>query len=80
MEWVPAAAWLTKLSIDAAASDMTYDLAVDASGQNQPSRRAAGLEVASADQDDLLDWILGGIAASMLGLGVFTGLVVRKRS
>jgi len=80
MEWIPASAWLTKLSIDAAASDMTYDLAVDASGQNQPSRRAAGLEVASADQDDLLDWILGGIAASMLGLGVFTGLVVRKRS
>ena len=79
MAWVPSSAWLTKLNIDAAASQLTYDLAVDASGQDQPSRRAAGLEIASAD-DDVLDWVLGGIAAAMLGLGVFTGAVVRKRS
>ena len=79
MAWVPSSAWLTKLNIDAAASELTYDLAVDASGQDQPSRRAAGLEIASAD-DDVLDWVLGGIAAAMLGLGVFTGAVVRKRS
>ena len=45
MEWVPQSAWLTKMEIDSAAGDMTFDLAVDASGQGQPSRVAAGLEL-----------------------------------
>jgi hypothetical protein len=80
MAWVPGSAWLTQLSIDAAASELTYDLAVDASGQDQPSWRAAGLEIASEGDDDVLDWILGGVAASILGFGVFTGAVARKRS
>ena len=43
MSWVPATAWLTKLRIDAPASEITYDLAIDVSGQGQPSRLAAGL-------------------------------------
>ncbi len=43
MGWVPEQAWLTKLEIDATAADLKYDLAVDASGQNAPSARAAGL-------------------------------------
>jgi hypothetical protein len=43
MEWVPQNAWLTKLRIDSRAGDLSYDLAVDASGQGQPSRLAAGL-------------------------------------
>ena len=48
MEWVPSSGWLTKLTIDAEAGDLTYDLAVDASGQGTPSRVAAGLAVADA--------------------------------
>jgi hypothetical protein len=43
MEWVPEMAWLTKIRIDAAASQLSYDLAVSANG-SQPSRVAAGLE------------------------------------
>src|SRR2546428_1332324 len=43
MGWVPQSAWLTKIAIDAAASQLTYDLAVDAKGAS-PSRVAAGLE------------------------------------
>jgi hypothetical protein len=43
MEWVPQAGWLTKLRIDSRAADLSYDLAVDASGQGTPSRLAAGL-------------------------------------
>jgi hypothetical protein len=78
MAWVPQTAWLTKLSIDSAASDLQYDLVVDASGQNQPSRVAAGLEVAPTQPDASLDWVLGGVAASMLGFGLFLG-TVRKR-
>jgi hypothetical protein len=79
MAWVPQEAWLTKLNIDAAASDLSYDLAVDASGQGEPSLRAAGLEIAGTN-DTMKDWILGGVAASMLGFGVFVGTVVRRRS
>lgn len=44
MEWVPDSAWLTKLSIDSRAGDLGYDLAVDADGNEKPSRVAAGFE------------------------------------
>jgi hypothetical protein len=43
MGWVPQSGWLTKIAIDASASQLTYDLAVDAKGTS-PSRVAAGLE------------------------------------
>jgi len=43
MEWVPEMAWLTKIGINASASQLTYDLAVSANG-TVPSRVAAGLE------------------------------------
>ncbi len=45
MAWVPQSAWLTKLRIDARAADLTYDLAIDASGSGTPSPVAAGLSV-----------------------------------
>jgi len=45
MEWIPASAWLSKVRIDTAASDLRYDLAIDASGQSTPSRLAAGLDL-----------------------------------
>ncbi|MET0772536.1 MAG: DUF2330 domain-containing protein [Candidatus Limnocylindrales bacterium] len=44
MEWVPERAWLMKLTVDTAAGDLRYDLAVDATGVAGPSRVAAGLE------------------------------------
>ncbi len=47
MGWVPNSAWLTKLAVDSQASDLKYDLAIDASGQAQPSRVAAGLDLPS---------------------------------
>ena len=43
MEWMPAeGAWLTKVGIDAAASDLRFDLAIDATGAGEPSLRDAG--------------------------------------
>ena len=45
MGWVPASAWLTKVGIDAAAPDLKFDLAIDASGANAPSRVMAGLDM-----------------------------------
>ena len=44
MGWVPTSGWLTKVSIDAAATDLTFDLAIDASGAGAPSRVMAGLD------------------------------------
>ncbi len=43
MEWIPDSAWLTKVAVEATASHLTYDLAIDASGANAPSRIDAGL-------------------------------------
>jgi hypothetical protein len=80
MAWVPASAWLTRLNIDATASDLIYDLAVDVRGQNQPSRRAAGLEIAVASADDTLGWIAGGVAASLLVTGAVVGVTTRRQS
>jgi len=46
--WVPASSWLTHLQVDAAPSELTYDLAVDASGADEPSPVAAGLALSRA--------------------------------
>ena len=71
MDWVPEMGWLTKISIDAKASQLTYDLAVSANG-TVPSRVAAGLEApavpsnapASGSNEPL---VLAGIAIAGLG-------------
>jgi hypothetical protein len=42
MGWVPEKAWLTKVAIDAAAPELRFDLAIDATGQGTPSLRDAG--------------------------------------
>jgi hypothetical protein len=74
MAWVPASAWLTKLSIDAPASAMTFDLAVDASGQGEPSRLAAGLEPTRGASNNTVYWVLAAAAAAVMGF------VVARRS
>lgn len=43
MGWVPGSAWLTKVEVDASASNLRFDLAIDASGAGQPSVKDAGL-------------------------------------
>jgi hypothetical protein len=42
MEWVPQAAWLTKVVVASDAGDLGYDLAIDASGAGRPSAIDAG--------------------------------------
>ena len=74
MSWVPASAWLTKLSIDTRVGDLKYDLAVDASGRGVPSPVAAGLTIPlTADGDSPflagLGWgVLLGSIALLVGL------------
>jgi hypothetical protein len=45
MGWIPDSGWLTKLQIDTTAADLGFDLAVDTSGNDNPSRVAAGLDL-----------------------------------
>lgn len=64
MEWVPDGGWLTKVAISAAAPQLTYDLAVDASGQGTPSRVAAGLDLppgSAADDGFATRLVLAGL-------------------
>ena len=48
MAWVPQSAWVTRIGIDTTAGDLIFDLAVDASGRDQPSWVDAGLLMPSA--------------------------------
>ena len=48
MEWVPSSGWLSKIAVDAAAGDLTYDLAIDVSGADSPSLVDAGLALPGA--------------------------------
>jgi len=71
MGWVPEMGWLTKISIDAKASQLTYDLAVSANG-TVPSRVAAGLEAPAtqsnpAPRSNNEPIVLAGIAIAGLG-------------
>ena len=47
MEWIPSSAWLSKLRIDASAAELSFDLAIDASGAGAPSYVDAGLALPS---------------------------------
>ncbi|HUG47968.1 MAG TPA: DUF2330 domain-containing protein [Candidatus Limnocylindria bacterium] len=72
MEWVPANGWLTKIALDGAADQYTFDLAVDASGQGTPSWVAAGLAlpIDSLPWAALLTQALLVLTAIVGGLGL----------
>jgi Uncharacterized protein conserved in bacteria (DUF2330) len=76
MDWVPARGWLTQIRIDAAASQLKYDLAIDASGAGQPSRVDAGFDLPSvlptATESSGLGLALVFVA---LGVAVIGGLM-----
>jgi hypothetical protein len=75
MAWVPASAWLTKLSIDTEAGDLRYDLAVDATGRGEPSPFAAGLQTPLANEDSVWQeswqWAAGAIV--LVGAAALAG-------
>ena len=86
MEWVPESMWLSYLKVDALPSQLTYDLAVDASGAGAPSAEAAGFGFdqpappAAVATDDgstpVLPWALGAVAAVVV---VTAGALVATR-
>lgn len=74
MGWVPDEMWLTYLEVDAAASDLDYDLAISAHENTTPSLAAAGISAPEArivqpPGDNLALWpIAAGLATGGLAL------------
>jgi hypothetical protein len=82
MDWIPASAWLTKVRIDAAAPQLGFDLAIDASGAGVPSRVMAGLDLPNPPvvPDRTLDnlRLVVGILLTVGGIGGIV-LLLRQR-
>ena len=82
MEWIPGSAWLTKVAIDAAAPQLAFDLAIDASGAGAPSRVMAGLDAPATAiaPDRTLDnlRLVVGIVLTVGGIGGIL-LLIRQR-
>jgi hypothetical protein len=79
MGWIPQRAWLTKVAIDAKASDLRFDLAIDASGAGRPSLRDAGFAPfgpAKAPPQELSLWLvlLVGVALAFGAVGWLTAI------
>ena len=78
MEWVPKDGWLTRIAVDAAALQLSYDLAIDASGQGVPSWVQAGFDaptpitvvIESATWTRLLVAAVAALAVLMLVLAL----------
>ena len=81
MEWVPDKAWLTKVEIDAKAPQIGFDLAVDVSGANAPSRVAAGLDLPGATDPTVMAamrWF-AGMAFVSLGVGGVIWMIAKHQ-
>ncbi len=70
MNWVPASAWLTKVVVDASASQLGYDLAVSTTA-TPPSPVAAGLEAPAvplrSQVPEMVGFALAGLALVAIG-------------
>jgi hypothetical protein len=82
MEWVPTSAWLSKVRIDAAAPQLAFDLAIDASGAGQPSRVAAGLDlpgtVAAPDRSADIVRVIVALTFMIAGIGGILFLLIYR--
>jgi hypothetical protein len=81
MDWIPSSAWLTKVGVDGSAAQLSYDLAVDASGAGAPSAVDAGLAMpgtpATPRSVDVARLLL---ALGLAGIGLIgIGLIARAR-
>jgi hypothetical protein len=80
MDWLPRdGMWLSYLRVDSRAGDLTYDLAVDASGAGQPSPRAAGLPSGTSGGGSELFGTALWVAVAILALLGVAGALERRR-
>lgn len=78
MSWVPTSAWLTKIAVDATASQLSYDLAIDASGQGMPSYIQAGFDAPQTIVVESATWTRL-VVASILALVILILVVTFAR-
>ena len=79
MRWLPNdGVWLTYLRVDARAGDLTYDLAIDASGAGQPAPIAAGLDPVATDTNGFGPALW--VALALIAAFVMIGGLERRRS
>jgi uncharacterized protein DUF2330 len=78
MGWVPKSGWLTKIAVDAGAAQLSYDLAIDASGAGMPSWVQAGFDAPPTILIDSASWPRV-IVTGMLAIGVFLLILVLSR-
>jgi hypothetical protein len=78
MGWVPKDGWLSQIAIDAAAPQLSYDLAIDASGQGVPSWVQAGFDAPQPIVIESATWTRALVAA-IVGLGVLIFVVAFAR-
>ncbi len=77
MEWMPQSMWLSYLKVDALPAQLTYDLAVDATGAGKPSPEAAGFEVGEPGPGSgtgpagppVLPWAIAGVVGVVAVVG-----------
>lgn len=78
MKWVPEEMWLTYLRIEINARNLTYDLAVDASGAGAPSEEDA-YGVQEEERAGTKSTRLGWIVLPVAGMGVARAVRSRRR-
>ena len=78
MGWVPAGGWLTKVAVDASATQLSFDLAVDASGQGVPSWVQAGFDAPPPIVIESATWVRA-LAAAIFTLSLVVLLVAFRR-
>jgi hypothetical protein len=78
MSWVPGTAWLTKVAVDGQASQLSYDLAIDASGQGMPSYIQAGFDAPQTVVVESATWTRL-VVASILALAILILVVAFGR-
>ena len=72
MSWVPTKGWLTKIQVDGSASQLSYDLAIDASGAGVPSWIQAGYDAPPVIAGGPAAWV----RAAMIGLIAIGALMI----
>ena len=84
MGWMPDSAWLTKLEVNSSAADLSYDLAVDTTGNGHPSVIDAGLALPPAVPSDSsslpLLWLAAGAFAVLSAMFAISARITGARA
>ena len=78
MSWVPTNGWLTKIAVDGSASQLSYDLAIDATGAGVPSWVQAGFDAPPTIVVESATWTRA-VMAGLVVIGIMLILVAIGR-